>query len=436
MFVLNKKVLSFGPIVASACVLGLLSSGAYASGFQVFSQDAKSIGLVDAGDAANADEASAAFYNPASMTHFDDITVSTGVTYIGLKAQYNGCTDPDTCYVDVLNDNVHLPITGNVAGDTDNYLPNFAIIVPAGDQFSFGFSVSVPFGLSTDYPANSEDESAAIVGDYATETSFKTINMNPSVAYAVSSKLSIGLGLDVLYGQAVYDNNELQNDLSGWGCGYDLGLMYDLSSKTRVGLSYHSKINITATGDSTADNDIGVPATTQASAFFPLPAYTSLGVTEQLTEKLKVLASVYYTQWDTLDTITLNNVAPGRETLLVPQDFKNTFFYSVGATYQVNPKLQVNTAIGFDKTPSQDGARDIRLPDSDRTSVGFGVSWQPSVRWTLDAGYQHIFMDDADIDAEIYIPAGNIDVEGIHGSASSSANVFGLQASFKFHKDT
>lgn len=412
--------------VGVALAVALFASATYGSGFQIFSQDAKSMGMVDAGDAANIDSAADEFYNPASMTYFDKVTVSSGLAFIRLNTQYNGCDDgscyvkpPGTLFVNRQN------IYNDVSGSTNNFAPNVHVIAPINDKWSIGFGVTVPFGLSSDYSINSA------VAEYATETDLRVVNINPNVAYAITSRWSLGLGLDVDYAYAQYDDSLLTNDLDGWGCGFNVGTMFDVTKKTRIGLSYRSKINITAVGDSTY---VSSGAVTQASVKLPMPAYTTLGITQQVTDSFKLLASVYYTQWNVLDTITLNNAAPVKELIVVPQDFKNSWYASLGGEYQVSERFKIGSSVGFDQTPSQDGMRDIRLPDSDRISTGLNLRYQPSKALLVDLAYQHVFMGDAAIYGAVYEDVANKEVSDIiSGSSSSSADIVALQLAYRFN---
>jgi long-chain fatty acid transport protein len=403
-----------------AFVLALIPSVIYAGGFQLFAEGAQSVGLVDAGDASSVDDASDEFYNPASMTYFDNIEVSSGGVYVPLSTQFNkGGTITEAGVPPTTT-----TTTTDVLGGTYNVVPNFHLVVPVSNQFSFGFGVTSPFGLATDYAADSQ------VAAYATDTDVRSININPSVAYAISSKWSVGAGLDVLYGSANYDSTDLSNSLSSWGCGYNLGIMYQLSSSTRLGLSYRSAIDVTANGDSTLANG----NTNQASIYLPLPAYTMFSVNQEMNDKFTLLFSAFYTQWDTLDTLTVDNSALLDDDLVVPQNFSNTWFLSMGAKYKLTPKVTLNAGVGYDQTPTQDGNRDIRLPDADRTMVGTGVHIDMSKKMAVDIAYQHIFMPDADISATVYSggPAG-IELFTINGTSSSYANLLGLQMSYKFN---
>src|SRR3990167_465886 len=184
-------------ITASAVIF---SAQSLAGGFQLWEQDAAGIGNYHSGAAAQADTAATIFYNPAGATHLNHQQISFGGAVIALETRFNGTAGG-------------ISVT-NATGDSTNIVPNFSHALPfKNNRWAFAFSVTTPFGLSTKY------QNVDFVNTLATKTELNTVNFNPSLAYAINQYLSVGLGLDVLYGQAIYDSNEgdtvpLNTDLS------------------------------------------------------------------------------------------------------------------------------------------------------------------------------------------------------------------------------
>ncbi|HAG62104.1 MAG: hypothetical protein CMF55_01935 [Legionellales bacterium] len=400
-------------ITASMVSLLVACPTAFAGGFQLFEEDLTGFGDVHAGDAATSESAGAQFYNPAAMTHFDSLSISTGGVGVLLNTQVDSGS----------NVNNTLDITEPVSGDTQNIIPNFSIVKPLSDKWAIGFSESSPFGASTNYSNGVNSDSRSNLRLYATETTIETINLNSNVAYALSPQWSIGVGFDALYADAKYDSDLLTNDLNDWGYGYNLGLYYTPSDAWCFGLSYRSKVDLTLSGDSVSGE-----TTSQASADLPMPATTYFGATQKMSSKWRMLYSVFYTQWDVIDNLTLEDSAIG--TVDVPQDYSNTWFFSLGTTYQLNDQWLLRGGLGYDQSPTKDGERDARLPDSDRYIVGIGATLKSSQRLLIDMGYQHVFMQDADLDEVIYVDGTPF--LSMTGVSSSSANLIGLQISYSF----
>ena len=70
------------------------------------------------------------------------------------------------------------------------------------------------------------------------------------------------------------------------------------------------------------------------------------------------------------------------------------------------------------------------MPDSDRFILGVGATLRPNQRMAIDIGYQHVFMQDADLGMTIY-DDGDAYIS-MTGVSSSSADLMGLQVSYQF----
>lgn len=78
---MSRRSLSLSTL--SAIVVGLgATSAAHGAGFQLLEQNASGLGNAYAGSAANPENASIIYYNPAGMTYLPGINVSGGVNLI------------------------------------------------------------------------------------------------------------------------------------------------------------------------------------------------------------------------------------------------------------------------------------------------------------------------------------------------------------------
>ena len=72
--------------------------------------------------------------------------------------------------------------------------------------------------------------------------------------------------------------------------------------------------------------------------------------------------------------------------------------YSAGVTYQHNPKLALLAGASFDETPVSSAVdASARIPDADRIWLSAGMTYSPTPNWQFDAGYVHLFGDDASL---------------------------------------
>ena len=77
----SKRSLSLSTLSAVAVGLGAATT-AHSAGFQLLEQNASGLGNAYAGSAANPENASIIYYNPAGMTYLPGLNVSGGVNLI------------------------------------------------------------------------------------------------------------------------------------------------------------------------------------------------------------------------------------------------------------------------------------------------------------------------------------------------------------------
>ncbi|MDZ7579633.1 MAG: outer membrane protein transport protein [Deltaproteobacteria bacterium] len=63
-----------------------------------------------------------------------------------------------------------------------------------------------------------------------------------------------------------------------------------------------------------------------------------------------------------------------------PQNWSNTYRYSLGVNYHLNDKTTLRGGLAFDETPTSDAYRTARIPDEDRT-CDFGRDTGCPRRW-------------------------------------------------------
>ena len=165
-----------------------MSGAASADSFAINEYSASDLGRANSGRTTQTIDPAASFGNPALMTEFETSQASLALASILGDATFN-----DDGSVDVLG----APLGNGSSGILDDAIvPAAHAIFVLNDRWRLGVSVNAPFGLSTSY----DDDWA---GRYqALESELKTININPSVAYRVTSTFSIGAGLSAQYADA------------------------------------------------------------------------------------------------------------------------------------------------------------------------------------------------------------------------------------------
>jgi long-chain fatty acid transport protein len=407
-----------------ALVLGLYASYASASGFQLFEQNASSLGNAYAGSAAVAENASTIYYNPAGMTQLKDREFSTGVAAVGTSYKF---TD-------------HGSSVGALAGSGNGgdgggwgYVPNAYMSWALNKDLYVGVGMGAPFGLKTEY--NNPWVGAA----QATMFDVKTYNINPSIAYRVNDKVSIGAGLSWQRLTADYtrqaavtvsgSTSPLAVDLEGESWGWNAGALFTLSPETKIGVSYRSSVSYDLTGNINVSGTLAnAGQSSGAHASLKLPDTFILSGTHQLNNKWQLLGDISWTGWSSIPKIDIYR-SSGALAQTLDTDFKDTWRVAVGANYQYSSDIKLKYGIAYDQTPVKGAStRLVSLPDNDRTWLSTGVQWTLNKGSVLDVGLTYLYVKDSKI-SNNQSSAGRGTVTGDY---TASAVILGVQYSYAF----
>jgi len=430
--------------VSVASALLVMSGGAAASGFALIEQGS-GLGNAYAGGAASAEDATTIFFNPAGMSRLSGNQLSLGGSFVQPSAKLTNTTSTGAA----------LQTAGGNGGDAGSlaFVPNAYLVMEVLPKLRFGLGVNAPFGLQTQYDAN-------WIGRFqAVKSKLQTINLNPSIAYQVTDKLSVGGGLNyqqiqgdltsaVNYSAAAFaaGGGQLLTAIGGAGkegvstitgsdsaWGYNFGGLMNVSEHTRVGVAYRSSIKYIMTG---TVNFSSVPAALSASAKLQNGAITlpitmpdtfSLSGFHQLSDKWDLMADATWTGWGVLQQLKIDRTT-GANVQTVPENWKNTWRFSSGASYHYNDRWTARTGIAVDQAPVTDAYRTARIPDNNRTWLSLGGQFKASKASTLDFGYAHLFVKDASISQDqTAAGAGNL-----VGTYKNSVDILAVQYAYNF----
>lgn len=433
------KCFKMRKLVAALGMTGCLifSSEAMASAFQLWEQDAASVGNYHAGYAAAAYDASTAFYNPAGLNRFKEQQFVLAADNIFTSFKYQG-----TINVNTLGGGVS-PQAATVNGGNYGFVPAMHYVAPLSDVVAFGLSVDVPFGLKVSYGKQS------LLRYASTTSSVRVVDVSPVLSFQVTDKVSVGLGPDIQMMKGVFNqvgvfgddsDSDGINSADGTGYGMHAGGLYQFNENSRIGLSYHSQVVHHLSGNSTFSGPIadffGVPIqSSRATVNLTLPAYTALSGYHKLNTRVAVMGSVIFTQWNTIQNLVLRNVA-GVEGLIIPRPstnivatlpmhFHNTFNFSVGADYIASDTITLRGGLGYDQTPVSNTYRNVQLPDNNRFALAIGGHIQSTPTLGFDLGWTHLMMNKA----HVIPPAQVVGIESVttNGSVTGGADVLAAQ---------
>jgi long-chain fatty acid transport protein len=438
-----KKIII--PLGISALFI-TLSNPAFASAFQSFEQNASGLGNAYSGMAAIADDATTEFYNPAGLTRIKRQEVDVSTVVADASSDFTATRATSNSQNVLTSPGTH--IKSNPLGMSP--LPAVHYAKPLMDNLVFGFGITIPFGLETDYG----DDSAARY--MATDSKIITVNISPSLAYQITEKLSVGAGLDAQYITAELDQqvdpsqflggapttaNDLtmKNSADDWGFGWNAGILYQFSPHTRAGLSYRSSVKHSPSGKSkvtypnTLDPSVDIPILEanglkdgNVSTDMTLPETATLSLYHEFTSRWAAMASATFTHWQRFKKLTLHFTGGLADTSVI-ENFHDTLRYAAGVNYRVNKKLLLRAGAAYDESPTNSARRTIRLPDADRQWLSLGAHYEFNKHASLDAGGAYIHIDKGTV-SQTGLLGADIDGKFRH----TCAGLFGAQFNWVF----
>jgi long-chain fatty acid transport protein len=404
-------------------ILAIATAQANAGALAVHEQSAFGQGASYAGVAAGG-SLSTMFWNPAVMTQFAGVQSSSS-------------------YSAFLPSVKNSPTSGTYAALGGTFNTYQAALIPAGymsyqlnQNLWVGMSLNSPFGLSVGFPENWAGR------DYAAgNTSLRTYNAAPSIAYRINDWISVGAGIQIEYAKAalnhgvslivpgvgIFPVGDANLSGNGWGYGFTAGVTLTPTPTTTVGLGYRSGIDQKISGN--LRSPLGVIA---AETTVDLPGTVSLGIRQRLDPQWTLLGTVEWTNWSRIGTA--NIVSNGTTVTTLPFQYQDGWLFSGGVEYQANDRLTLRTGFGYEISPVTDQVRTPLIPDGNRVWASVGASYVIIKGLKADVAYSHVYEPDASIN--ISSTSGNpwFATTGITyvGNARSHADIISLGLNWKW----
>ena len=394
------------------------------------------IGLASTGYGARAQDASTAFTNPAGMTRLAGTQflaagqLDYGRTNFGIGSGTSPALGTDS--------------GGNAFG-SNGWFPGGGAFLSysVSPELKLGFAMSGNFGGVVQYNDN-------WVGRYYVQQS-KLVGLSfvPSVAYKVTDKLSLGASVNAMYGyyyntvainipdalrpgvvvpiQRAAGDAQLKLTDNTWGWGGSLGLLYEFDSRTRVGLTWNSQVNLDFSAPAQFSNLGALGTNLQAAGLLnstvnvgiKVPQQVMGSVFAQLNDKWALLGSIGWQQWSKFGQVQLGIDNPNNPISLTTNlNFKDTWHVAAGAQYRINEPWTLNFGIAYD-SGFQGGTVSPALPTNAAWRFGVGAQQQlsKSAFWGFAADY--LYGGNLDVNLQSSTPValgGRGNVAGSYGN--------------------
>jgi long-chain fatty acid transport protein len=402
-------------IFVAGVLLILLAATAMAGGFQLNEHGARAMANGGAW-AARAYDGSAIFFNPAGLAYQKGMHVYLGTTLIAPTASFYG-PSPGTAKTDMVSQ-IFTPI--NVYGTYE-----------IADGLVAGLGIYNPYGLGSEWPVN-------WVGTLITEkVDLMTFYITPTIAYQVTEEISVGVGVNVVYGNAKLSRqvdvlgvrSKLGIDASGIGYGFNVGAMIKPLSDLSIGLTYRSSVKVSPSGTATFDPASIVVGGSTVRALpagdveteLELPSTAFVGVAYKLMDNLEVEVDYQYIGWSSYKELGFTFKADN-STSVSPKNYEDTYILRAGAEYTMGD-LQLRLGYLYDNNPVLDKYTEPLLPDSDRNGFNVGFGYKINENLTVDVSYLYLKFDKRTVTGTEV---------GFDGTYTSSANLFGINFGYAF----
>lgn len=368
---------------------------ALAGGLLLYEVGTEDMGLAAAGQAARAQDAATVLTNPAGLSRLAGTQVLLGaqVLHSDMKFSNSGST----------------PALGSHEGGTviggNGWFPGGGLYLSHGltPEVTLGFAAVGNFGTSLEYDRN------WIGRYYARKAELIGVSMLPSAAWRVNDQLSVGASLNAMRGSL--DSEIAINSIVGpdgslsmrdttWGWGANLGVLYQATEATRVGLTYHSQVKLDfsprahfkGTGPivSTLLNQRGLNDSV-VDLGLTVPQQLMGSVLHVLDDRLTLLGNLGWQQWSKFGYVDVGlPEAQNPRLLKTDLDFKDTWHVAAGVQYRLSDPWRLNLGVAYDSA-FQKGNVSPTLPTNEGWRFGIGGQNQvdPHFSWGVAATYIH-----------------------------------------------
>lgn len=375
----------------SVLVLGsmLVAGTALAAGYRIPEQSVDSTAKAGA-NIASASHASSSYYNPANMAWTEDVLqFEAAATYINL---------PSVSYSD--NRSPYM----NGSSKTEQFLlPTFFLVSPDINNFRFGLSATIPFGLSKrwqqPFPRSTAEEYSLTVYEF-----------NPSASYQFGEMFSVAAGLRMIYSEAQVTSyaqtangmmltRTMEGDATGWG--YNVAASVRPTQDINLSVSYRSNIDLDLEGDVNLGTNFPSPyrMATDGAVEIPAPAVFGLSMAYTMGPATIDLTweRTFWSEYESItfhyDTPVVHPVLSAAFTPAVPKNWDDSDAYRIGLDYKLNETLTLMAGFGYDKTPVPDAALGFELPDSDAFLYSIGARYRVSEAMEIGLAYLYNYKE-------------------------------------------
>jgi len=353
----------------SGLAIYLLSAAqAWAGGLMLYEIGTPDSGLAAAGWAARAQDPATVATNPAGMTRLDGDQVMAGAQLL---------------YADMeFSPNTNTTVSGSDGGNPVGWFPGASAfyVHSLAPDWKLGLGMYGNFGLVMDNNDN-------WVGRYnIQDATILGMTLTPALAYQVNDQLSLGVGLNAMYGVFEYEvavhnaldaigDGQLDIGDSDWGYGANLGVLYEIQPGTRLGLDYTSSIDLELADTPDFTNlgpllDAVLPrAVGELGLDMSVPQTVMASVYHELDGRWALLGNVGWQDWSEFGKVGVEVNSSTSAT--VDRSYQDTWHAAIGAQHRYSDDWLLSFGVAYDSSMVDDADRTLDTP--------VGATWRFSI---------------------------------------------------------
>lgn len=386
---MNKQAKTIAHLAGITALL-LVTQYAGAAGFYLSEVGTPgSLGTAGVANPTNTFTADAAWTNPAGMTGMTEDSMLAGLMVTVPKAEF---------------DSEVATAGGSDGGNAaePGVIPSFFYTKILSERSRFGISVTAPFGGGFDYGDD-------FVGRYAVQNvSLAGLALTPAYAYKVNDRLSLGVGVSLLYsaleqeiairrllpgpdGQAKFE------DLDDWGYQALLGLTYRVSDETLIGVVYRSEAAIDLEGTLKVEG-LAIPVPKQDVRIqWDNPQWLEVGVRHKLNDKQTLFFNLGWQEWSAFSRNELSVTSAGIVDV-TDRNWDNTWHAGVAYAHKLGEGKYYSLGLSYESSPVDDQDRTFDFPVDAFWKLAGAYTWQRSKKLSYAVGATLYVVGEASID--------------------------------------
>ena len=378
-------------------------------GFVLMSVASANPGPAASGLFALADDAGTASSNPAGLTRLDRTEWLLQGMFFSSSSEFDSTlTLPDSSEINKVDDS-----------DGSLFVPLLSYARPINDKLTVGVSGS---GMSFGEDLGDDSLSRYLVKEW--DLTMATVS--PAFGYKVTDQLSLGASLNVNYtnyefksaifngigpGGEIEPDGELKLDSTDITVTGSLGLLYEFSDRTRVGLSYRGESDAKFSDTPDVSGVIGAPPPRRNIDFeTTMPAILGAGIYHELENGIGMTLDALWIQFSDfgMSEVTVD----GSDINVSDQNFEDVWAFSAGVSWPLQNRWTLKGGVMATSQFIDDDNRTRTFTMDAIAGVGAGFEYQWKDDKILAFNLNYFDMGDGPVDTT----DGNLSYKGEYDS--------------------